>query len=80
MAYTIQLHIANEEPVVAEVENLPDANATIIVANNPRMRDGKDLRYAAAGVTTIIYPVARIAFIQVLPSGDEEKVISVVRE
>jgi hypothetical protein len=80
MAVTIQLHIANEEPVVAEVEALPDASTTIIIANNPRMRDGKDLRYALANVTTIIYPISRIAFIQVLPSGEEEKIVGFVRE
>lgn len=80
MALTVQIHIANEDPILAEIESLPAHDTTLVVANNPRMRDGKDLRYIAASVTAIIYPLSRISFIQVLPSGEEEKVIGFVRE
>lgn len=80
MPYTIMLHIANEEPVVAEIENLPSGSETLITVQSPRMRDGKDLRYLAANVTTVIWPVARVNFIEVMPSGEEEKVMGFVRE
>ena len=80
MPTTVQIHVTNEEPIIAEVEQLPDRNDTLVVAMNPRLRDGKDLRFLAANVTTLILPVARINFIQVLPSGEEEKVIGFVRE
>lgn len=80
MPTTVQIHVSNEEPIQAEVERLPERTDTIIIAMNPRMRDGKDVRYLAPNVTTLILPVSRINFIQVLPSGDEEKVVSFVRE
>ena len=80
MATTVQIHVTNEDPIVAEVEHLPEPTDTLIVASNPRMRDGKDVRYLAQNVTTIILPLSRINFIQVLPSGDEEKVIGFVRD
>ena len=80
MALTVQIHILNEEPLVAEVEALPGPTDTLVVAVNPRLRDGKDLRYLAPNVTTLIMPLARINFIQVLPSGGEERVIGFVRE
>ena len=80
MSITIQIHISNEEPVVAEVEALPTLADTIVVAQNPRLRDGKDLRYLAANVTTVIYPMSRIMFIQVLPSSEEERIVGFVRD
>jgi hypothetical protein len=80
MAITVQIHIVNEDPIVAEVEALPAANDTLLVAVNPRMRDGKDLRFLAPNVTTIILPVSRVNFIQVLPSGEEERVVGFVRD
>ena len=48
MAYSVVIHIANEEPIVAEMEKLPSGGDTVFMANNPRQRDGKDLRYLAA--------------------------------
>jgi len=80
MALTVQIHILNEEPLVAEVEALPGPSDTLLVASNPRLRDGKDVRYLAPNVTTIILPLSRINFIQILPSGGEERVIGFVRE
>ena len=47
---------------------------------NPRLRDGKDVRFLAPNVTTVILPLSRVNYIQVLPSGSEERVIGFVRE
>ncbi len=80
MPTTVQIHIINEEPILAEIENLPASSDTLVIAMNPRLRDGKDLRFLAPNVTTLILPVSRINFIQVMPSSDEEKVIGFVRE
>jgi hypothetical protein len=80
MPITIQIHVNNEDPVVAEVEALPGPQDTLLVVMNPRLRDGKDLRYVAQNVTSIIYPMARINFIQILPSGEEERVVGFVRD
>ncbi len=80
MAYLIQIHIANEEPIRGEIEQLPASTDTLIVVQNPRMRDGKDLRNLEQNVIQMILPVARLNFIQVLPTGEEEKVVGFVRE
>lgn len=80
MPITVQIHIINEEPIVAEIETLPTAQDTLVVAVNPRLRDGKDLRFLAPNVTTLILPVSRLNFIQVLPSGEEERVVGFVRD
>jgi hypothetical protein len=80
MAVTVQIHIVNEEPIVAEVDQLPAPADNLLLAHNPRQRDGKDLRFLMPHVTTLILPVTRVHFIQVLPSSEEEKVIGFVRD
>jgi hypothetical protein len=80
MPITIQIHIVNEDPIVAEVDALPGTHDTLLTAMNPRLRDGKDVRFLAPNVTTIMLPVSRINFIQVLPSGEEERVVGFVRD
>ena len=80
MPYTLLLHIANEEPTMVEVEKLPSPNDTLITGQNPRRRDGKDLPNLAPNVTTVIWPISRMNFIEIMPSEDEEKVVGFVRE
>ena len=77
---SIIIHIQNEDPVLGEVDKLPTANDTLITVHNPRRRDNKDLPFLDQSVTTVIWPVARVNFIELLSSGDEEEIISFVRE
>lgn len=80
MPTTVLVHVSNEDPVVGEMEELPAPTDTIITVNNPRLRDGKDLPYLAGNVVTVVWPVHRINFIEIMPTADEEKVIGYVRE
>lgn len=77
---TVLIHILNEDPVLGEVENLPGATDTVIVVNNPRKKDGKDLANIVQNVTQVIWPLNRCSFIEVIPGEDEEQIISFVRE
>lgn len=80
MAIPVLIHISGEDPVRGEVEELPTPQDAIITVNNPRHRDGKDLRYLLENVVTVIYPMHRVMFIEILPSAEEEKIIGFVRE
>jgi len=80
MAYSIILHLAGEPSVVGEVEELPKNSDTIITINNPRLRDGKDVHYIEPNVTKVIWPLAKVALIEILESEDEESLIGFVRE
>lgn len=80
MAVQVLIHIANEEPILAEMEKIPSTTDTLIVALNPRARDNKDLRYLAANVTQVVWPINRVTFIEILPSADEDKIVGFVRE
>ena len=77
---TILIHIQNEDPILAEIDELPKPVDNMIIMKNPRKRDGKDMTNLEADVTTIILPVERIHFIEVMPSGEEEEIIGFVRE
>ncbi|MCX8024961.1 MAG: hypothetical protein N3A60_07140 [Thermanaerothrix sp.] len=77
---SVIIHLNNEDPVLGEVDSLPSPTDYLIIVKNPRKRDGKDLHYIEANVTTVIWPVSRINFIEVLPAAEEEEVISFIRE
>lgn len=76
----ILLHIAGEDPVLCEVDALPATTDVTITVKNPRRRDGKDVHYLENGVTTVVYPLHRVTFVELLPTGEEEEVIGFVRE
>lgn len=77
---TLILHILNEDAVVGEADNIPSPTDTLVILKNPRKRDGKDLHYIEPNVTTVIWPMSRITFIEVLPTSEEEEIITFVRE
>lgn len=79
MPYTLLIHVANEDPVVMEVDEMPGPTDLWIKGTNPRRKDNKDLHYLLPDVTTIIFPNWRINFIEVMPSRDDEEIITVVR-
>ncbi len=70
--YTLLLHVANSDPIKVDVDDMPSPSDVVIVCKNPRDRADKELNIFDEGVTTVIYPVHRINFIQVLPRGDDE--------
>jgi hypothetical protein len=80
MAYRIQVHIANDDPVVLEVDELPTPEAQFIIGINPMRRDGKDVPYILREVNQVIFPIWRINFIQILPSEEQEQLETFVRE
>ncbi len=77
---TLLIHLINEDPVLGEVEALPAVTDVMICIKNPRRRDGKDLHYLEPNVSTIIFPIYRINFVEIMPTGEEEAIITFVRE
>jgi hypothetical protein len=80
MPYTLLVHLESSDPVVAEVDDLPSSQDQVIVVNNPRQRDGKDLPYVMPEVQTLIFPWSRITFIEVMPTEEEEEIVGFIRE
>jgi hypothetical protein len=80
MPIPVLIHIMNEDPVLGEVEQLPGPADTNLLVNNPRRKDGKDVSFLLNSVTQVVWPISRIAFIEVLPGEEGEKIIGFVRE
>ena len=80
MPYTVILHISGEASVLGEVDELPKPSDTLITVANPRMRDGKDIHYLEHNVVKVMWPVSKLALIEVLESAEEENLIGFVRE
>jgi hypothetical protein len=78
--FTIVLHIQNTDPVVGEVEEIPTPTDNLVVLRNPRRMDGKDLHFLNENVVTVIWPVERLNFIEVLSGEEQEEIIGFVRE
>lgn len=80
MSITIIVHLENQDPLVGEIDEMPAPSDQFIMLKNPRKRDGKDVSYLVEGVTTVIWPMTRINFIELMPSEEEERIIGFVRE
>ena len=78
--HTILIHLPSDDPVMGEVDQLPVATDSLIILKNPRRKDGKDLFYLETNVTQVMWPVARINFIEIIPTTEEEEIIGFVRE
>ena len=80
MAMEVIIHLMNEDPVLAEMETLPDPSHQSIVVTNPRRRDGRPLHYVTEGATAFIFPWSRITFIEVMETEEAREVIEFFRE
>jgi len=80
MPHNIIVHIAGEEPILGEMDELPSPSDFMVMIHNPRRLDGKDLHYLAENVVTVYWPVTRINFLEVVPTREEETIIGFVRE
>ena len=80
MPISVLVHISNEEPILGEIEELPTPGDTVIIVSSPRKRDGRDVTFLEANVTTVIWPWNQVSFVEVMPSGEEDEIIGFVRE
>lgn len=80
MPIPVLVHVSNEDPIRAEIDEFPEKTDSFLTLNNPRRRDGKDLPNILENVVSIILPFHRITYIELLPSAEEEDIISFVRE
>ena len=80
MPITLVLHIQNSEPVVGEVESIPSPSDHLVLLNNPRKVDGKDLSFLSEDTVSVLWPVERLNYIEVLSRKEEDEIIGFVRE
>ncbi|MCL7453675.1 MAG: hypothetical protein M8467_11585 [Anaerolineae bacterium] len=80
MPLEVIIHLHNEDPILADIETLPDPTHHSLVITNPRRLDGRRVHYFTEGATSFIFPWTRITFIEVIQSGADEEVVEFFRE
>jgi hypothetical protein len=76
MTKTVIVHLINEDPVLAEIERMPEPCDTNILIFYPRRVDGKPVHYLRDEATAVIYPMQRVSSIEVMAEerGAEEEI------
>ncbi|HLA44817.1 MAG TPA: hypothetical protein VJZ27_15340 [Aggregatilineales bacterium] len=77
---TLYVHIEGLETTLMEVDELPNVTDTLLVGRNPRRRDGKDVSFIMQEVNTLILPINRVVFIEVMTDEQEEEIETFIRE
>lgn len=80
MSLEVIVHLLNEDPILAELEDMPDPTHQSIVLTNPRRRDGRPLHYITEGATVFIFPWNRITFIEIMETEEAREVVEFFRE
>ena len=80
MPHTILIHVANEDAILADVEELPSPSDQAVFCTNIRRRDGKDVHYADAQAVSFYFPWHRINLVEVMSGEEEGEIIGFVRE
>jgi hypothetical protein len=80
MPFSVLIHVANEESILVDMEELPDPNAQAVMCTNVRRRDGKDVHYVDREAVQFFIPWHRIGLLEIIGSEEETEVISFVRE
>ena len=81
MSKIVIIHVVGEDPILAEVEDLPKPSDQFIEFTNPRKRDGKPIAYVTMGAKSFMYPWHRLSFVEVMTAeAEREEVIEFFRE
>ena len=80
MTITAIVHISNQEPIVCDIDEVPNSQDTVLAMNNPRKKDGKDLDFIDPDASTILWPWTGIIYVELISLEDDEEIIGFVRE
>jgi hypothetical protein len=80
MAKVVIIHVLNEDPIYAEVEDLPKPTDQYLEFTNPRRRDGKSIPYVTQGAKSFLCPWHRLSFVEVMTTEERQEIIEFFRE
>jgi hypothetical protein len=59
------LHLANEQPLLVDLIELPDAASNVLQCTNVRGTNGKRPDWAESSDNVFVFPMARLSFIEI---------------
>jgi hypothetical protein len=72
MAIRVIVHVLDDEPFMADIEELPAPSATCVHLKNPTSRDLKPVKWILGPVQSVIFSMSRITFIEVPIKSDSD--------
>jgi len=81
MAIRALIHIISEDPVLGELDEMPDPTHQFLRVRNATKKDGKPLDMLDTRTTSIAYPWSRITFVEFFnEESQREAVMGFFRE
>ena len=71
MSLRVTIHLHNEEPFIAEMEEMPMPTALYVTLTNPRTREGKPVPWQSNGATAFLFPWSRITYIELMVRAED---------
>jgi hypothetical protein len=65
MTHRAIVHLVNEDPIVADLERMPEPGDTSITIFDPHREDGKPIHYLREGSTAVIFPMHRVSSLEI---------------
>ena len=63
------IHVSNEQPLLADLYDVPTASDASLVCTNIRMLDGKKPIFIEDAKSIFVFPYLHIRFIEILPGS-----------
>lgn len=73
MTISVVIHLAGADTMLADMDEMPDPNASYITCTNPRTRDGKRIVYIDQDAEYVLFPWSRITFLETLPGEEQQE-------
>ncbi|HUS70794.1 MAG TPA: hypothetical protein VM075_08485 [Anaerolineae bacterium] len=81
MAHRVIVHLLNEDPIVADLERMPDPGDSNLTVFDPHREDGKPIHYLRDTSSAVIFPMHRISSIEIFAEeGVREEDVTFYRE
>jgi hypothetical protein len=75
------VHVVNDDPIMCDLDEMPNPTDMYIRIRNPRKRDGKPFDLLAEDATSFLYPWTRITFIELFEEdATRESIVGFFRE
>ena len=71
MIRNVVLHVTNEQPLLADLFDLPTARDVSLVCTNVRMLDGTKPIFVDHSKSVFVFPYLNLRFIELLPGSTE---------
>lgn len=69
MIRNVVVHIANEQPLLADLYEMPNASDVSMICTNVRMLDGKRPLFVDNSDSVFAFPYLHIRFVEILPGS-----------